>query len=171
VTRKHPPAACAAALEEIRRLVAVLSQSARAVEQHSGVTNAQLFLLRTLAAGPSLTINALAERAFTGQNTISAVVSRLEGKGLVRRARSATDGRVVTVLLTAAGRRLLARAPVAPTERLLDVLCALDAAQLRTVTRALGILNRGLHVDDGRAASLLFEDDAAARRVRARLTR
>jgi len=159
--RPAPPADCADALREIRRLVATLAQSARAVEQRTGVTNAQLFLLRALADGDSLSINDLARRALTGQNTISAVVTRLEDNGLVKRERSDVDARVVGVAITARGRRVASRAPEPPTERLLDVLCALSASELRTVTRALAILNSGLGLDRGAPDELLFERGSA----------
>jgi DNA-binding MarR family transcriptional regulator len=147
-------------LQGIRSLIATLTQSARAVEQRTGITNAQLFLLRELAADDALTINELAARALTGQNTVSAVVTRLEERGLVSRGRSASDGRVVTVTLTAAGRRLLQRAPEPPTGRLLRILSSLPPSDLRTVVRALTILNDGLGVA-GVESEMLFEGDGS----------
>jgi DNA-binding MarR family transcriptional regulator len=109
----------------------------------------------------------------TGQNTVSAVVTRLEERRLVTRGRSSDDGRIVTVTLTAAGRRLLQRAPEPPTVRLLGVLSSLPAAELRTVVRALTILNERLGLGPGESG-LLFEEDGPpprARRVRNASTR
>ena len=50
-------------MECIRRLVNTLGQSARSVEQRTGVTNAQLFLLREIANADGSSINELAARA------------------------------------------------------------------------------------------------------------
>jgi DNA-binding MarR family transcriptional regulator len=154
------PDARARALHGIRSLIAALSRSARAVEQRTGITNAQLFILRELADTDALTINALAERAMTGQNTVSAVVTRLEKRRLVSRGRSRADGRVVTVTISAAGRRLVQRAPEPVTGRLLDVLRALPANDVRTVAHAMTVLNDGLGLRDDADAAMLFENEA-----------
>src|ERR671935_128422 len=107
----QPAAERALALQCIRALVGTLSRSARAVERRTGVTNAQLFVLQQLAAGEGLSINELAARALTGQNTVSTVVARLVERGLVRRKRAEDDARRAVVSLPPAGRRLLERAP------------------------------------------------------------
>lgn len=154
---KRSAAECATALQGIRSLIAALSRSARTVEHRTGITNAQLFILRELAGCDELTITELAERAVTGQNTVSAVVTRLEERGLVRRSRSRVDGRVVTVTINAAGSRLVRRAPEPATGHLLRVLCSLPAKDLRTVARAVAILNDGLGLSGARDAAMLFE--------------
>lgn len=148
----------------IRLLVSSLTHSARALEQSTGITNAQLFLLRELAASGPLTINQLAERAMTGQNAVSSVVNRLEERRLVTRGRSAEDGRVVTVTSTAAGRRLVDRAPEPPAERLLRALSDLDAPSLRTVTRAVTLLTTRMGIATDAEAGMLFEGGKAETR-------
>ena len=160
---KSPSADCATALRGIRSLIAALSQSARRVEQRTGITNAQLFLLREIAASDGSTVNELAAKAMTGQNTVSSVLTRLESKRLVARQRANADGRVVRVALTSPGRRLLRRAPEPVTARLLDLLCNLSPSDLRTVCRALDVLNTGLGLEAGAEAAMLFEADANAR--------
>ena len=152
-------------------MISALSRSARRVEQRTGITNAQLFLLREVVAQDDLTINELAGRAMTGQSTVSGVVSRLEQQKLVSRGREREDGRVVTVSATAAGRRLLQRAPEPATSKLLDVLCAMPERDLNTVVRAMALLNDGLGLEAGPATAMLFEGDDAAvgeKAVRAR---
>src|SRR5947209_15020920 len=81
------------ALQAVRGLVGALSQTARLIEQRTGVSNAQLFLLQQIAGEPDLSVNALAARAMTHQSTASVVLSRLERRGLVQRVRSPEDGR------------------------------------------------------------------------------
>ena len=107
------------ALDGIRALVGALARSARSVERRTGVTTAQFFVLRQLAERDGLSLGEIAERTLTRQSTVSVVVARLEEHGLVRRDRADDDRRRLELSLTAAGRRLLARAPVPTTGRLL----------------------------------------------------
>lgn len=51
----------------------------------------------------------IAEEGGFSRATLSGVLTTLEGRGLVRRERSETDGRLVLVRLTPAGRRLMKR--------------------------------------------------------------
>ena len=151
-----------AALRGLRAIIAALSQSARATEARTGITNAQLFLLQQLQAEDELSINDLAARARTGQSAVSIIVGRLVRRGLVRRRRSAADGRRVSVSLTAAGRTLARRAPEPPTARLLSTLGELENRDLRALARGVNALARvmGVAVE---APAMLFERDASAR--------
>jgi DNA-binding MarR family transcriptional regulator len=64
-------------------------------------------LLATLLDGPRR-ITDLAESEALAQPTVTQLVDRLERRGLVTRARSADDGRVVLVSASVAGREQLA---------------------------------------------------------------
>lgn len=146
----------AGALRLVRALVTALDRSAREVEATTGITNAQLFVLRQLAGGGNLSVNELAERLQARQNTVSALLKRLVAAGLVTRARAADDGRRAEISLTPAGRRLVRRAPRAPLEQLLGALEALSAAEVRTLSRGLAPLVARLGVAP-ESASVLFE--------------
>lgn len=144
--RRRSTTVRAQALERVRTLVAALSQSARAVEHRTGVTNAQLFLLQQLADATSRSVNDLAALARTQQSTVSIVVARLVRSGLTTKHRSAEDGRVAVISITPKGRRLLAHAPVPPTSELLRAIEALSdrharalAGGLRALVDALGL--------------------------------
>jgi DNA-binding MarR family transcriptional regulator len=155
--------AIAEALQKVRAVVEGLSKSARSVENKTGVTNAQLFLLQQIRAGRHLTVNELAALAMTTQSTVSIVLSRLESKGLVKRTRSPVDRRSVVLQLTAAGKRLLRRAPRPATSEVLRALARLSEEELTAVSRGLGALGRelGLAV---KPQSMLFEEDGRGRR-------
>src|SRR4051812_49017638 len=103
--RKAQPSARDRALTCIRALVDTLYQSARAVEGRTGLTNAQLSILRVVARHGPLSVNDVAARVHAGQSTVSTVLSRLARKRLVRRGASTADGRRVVVEVTAAGQR------------------------------------------------------------------
>ena len=101
-------------LSLLRALVANLSSSARAVERQTGITNAQLFLLQELASSGPSSLGDLAEMARTQPSTVSIVIGRLQKAGYVTRKPATDDRRRVVIALTAAGTRLVVRAPVAP---------------------------------------------------------
>ena len=152
-----------AALRDIRTIIAALGRSARAIEARTGITNAQIFLLQQLQEDDALSINDLAARARIGQSAVSIVVGHLVRRGLVRRRRSAMDGRRVLVSLTAAGRTLVRRAPEPPTARLLTALGGLEDRELRALSRGVNALARALGVA-GETPVMLFEGDARRKR-------
>jgi DNA-binding MarR family transcriptional regulator len=160
----------AAVLHRLRSLVGGLGQSARAIEERTGVTNAQLFLLQHLASGDGSSVRDLAARAHTGQSAVSAIVGRLVARRLVRRARSPVDGRSVVLTLTGAGRALVRRAPEPPTTRLLRALAELDARELRALVQGLAGLSRSMRLPD-QASPMLFENPARRRIARGTIRR
>lgn len=127
-------------MNAIRALVAALGRSARAVERDTGVTNAQLFVLRELAEHEPLSINDIAARAMTLQSTASLLVTRLVRLGLVRRAVDRRDARRALVTLTARGRRIARRAPEPPTAQVLRALRKLTPRTRRRLEDALAQL-------------------------------
>lgn len=163
----------ARALQAVRGLVAALSQSARFIERRTGITNAQLFLLRQIAADTNLSVNELAARAMTHQSTASVVLSRLERRGLVQRIPSPLDGRSVVLHLTAAGRRLLRHAPAPATSEIVDAISRLTPAEVRMLRTGLVALAReaGFQSDD---SPMLFQESdhrSASQRTRRPITK
>jgi DNA-binding MarR family transcriptional regulator len=119
-------------LDSVRRLVQTLRTSGRAAEERVGVTGAQLYILRQLAAADRpLSVNELAERTLTHQSSVSVVVQRLGNRGLVRRVRSAQDARRMELSLSPAAHGLLRKAPEAAQERLIAALALMPARRRR----------------------------------------
>lgn len=147
----------AASLRMIRALVASLDFSAREVEATTGITNAQLFVLRQLAAEDHPSVNQLAERLHARQNTVSALLTRLVAAGLVQREQSPLDGRRAVLSLTREGRRLLKRAPRPPAELLIDALDQMSLREVRALTSGLLPLVTRLGLQP-EFAPLLFEN-------------
>jgi DNA-binding MarR family transcriptional regulator len=144
------------ALNDIRLLVGSLTQSARAVEQQTRMTNAQLFVLRQLTTRDCQTINQLAEEASTKQSAMSLLVSRLESDGLVRRVQSKVDRRRTEVEISAAGRRAVRDAPTAPVEILLKALRRLSDSEVHALQTGLEALLQEMGIRN-REAPLMFE--------------
>jgi DNA-binding MarR family transcriptional regulator len=132
------------ALGYVRALVDALYHSARAVESRTGLTNAQLAVLRQVALKGPVTINHIASRVQAGQNSVSTVVSRLHRAKLVMRSRGKDDRRRVLIEVTPAGRRALRRAPKTPTEELLHAIDRLSGPQAHHITVGVSALLRGL---------------------------
>lgn len=143
------------AIECIRGLVNALGESARTVEERTGLTNAQLYLLRLLDSETDLTVNDLTARSLTQQSTVSVIVTRLAKAGYVERIRSAVDARRVHIRLTRRGRALVRRAPEPPLGQMIDALDDLPAADAKALIRGIGSLLR--HMRAPRSRRPLFE--------------
>ncbi len=137
-------------------------------EREAGVSGAQLFVLQQLAQAPAQSLNDLAERTRTHQSSVSVVVTRLVGRGLVSRRRSPEDGRRLALDLTPAGRHLLARAPETAQSRLIRGLEQLSPAALRKLARMLDHLADSVGAPAG-PPPLLFEPEAGEPAPRRRI--
>ena len=163
---------CTRALALIRALIASFTSSARAIEASTGLTNAQLFLLRQAAHHDGVSINELAALARTRQNGVSAVAAKLVQAGLLTNTPSPVDRRRASLTVTPQGRRILKRAPESPTEALIAGLEALDPHQIRSLVTGLAALTAALQLHP-ETAPMLFERPARQRGpgVRASTTR
>ncbi len=92
----------------LRRFLRVSEDASR---KH-GLTPRRHLLLLMIKGAPdgteTSTVSELCERLQLAQSTVTELVQRAEGAGLVRREQSGVDGRVVNLLLTAEGERRLA---------------------------------------------------------------
>lgn len=143
-------------VDGLRRIVQGLRASAHLAERDLGVTGAQLFVLRELAAEPGVSIRRLSERTLTDPSSVSVVVARLVERGLVTRGRDALDARRSTLSVSRRGLALLSRAPEPYQVRLIAVLRRMPRARLRQLGRALSEIVGALEPTRG-AAPLFFE--------------
>jgi DNA-binding MarR family transcriptional regulator len=81
-----------------------------------GITYPQYLVLLALWERDSVTVGALAERVRLDYGTLSPLLKRLQGAGLIDRERRADDERSVKVSLTEAGRAMHIRAQCIPAE-------------------------------------------------------
>lgn len=112
----------------------------------------QFRTMALLGSAPSANLSAVADYLLTSLPTASRVVSGLVARGLVVRQECSTDRRRVELALTAKGVQTLRHAQAGAKEKLILELGALDAGELRAVSRALGLLHSvfapGLQADD-----------------------
>lgn len=145
----------AASLNAVRRLVEFLHSSSRAIERETGLSNAQLHLLRLLATRDGRTIGELASDAHVHQSTASLLAGRLEAAGCIRRQRSTRDQRRVHLYVTPAGRRLAARGARTASEQLASGLERMSRGDRDALWRGLQALEGALGIQD-RVPTMLF---------------
>jgi DNA-binding MarR family transcriptional regulator len=79
-----------------------------------GLTYPQYLVMLVLWEGDGLMVSELGQRLYLDSGTLTPLLKRLESAGLVSRLRAVEDERRVHVHLTAAGRKLKARAAKVP---------------------------------------------------------
>jgi DNA-binding MarR family transcriptional regulator len=95
-------------MEEIVAPIERVAHALGLLVSSSGITQAEAHVLARLARGPA-SLGDLHRGFGHKRSTLTAVVDRLEAKGLVARAANPDDRRSVVVTLTAAGRPLARR--------------------------------------------------------------
>jgi len=77
--------------------------------QSHGITGPQALILKEVGRGKPVTAGELANNVSLSQATITDIVKRLEGRGLLVRERSAEDKRRIIITLTEQGQALVSR--------------------------------------------------------------
>lgn len=95
----------------LRRITRAIDLHSRGLMQQIGLTAPQLAALQAIARLQPITGGALAKSIHLSQATLTGILTRLENRDLVSRARSGSDRRTVVVELTADGRAVLETAP------------------------------------------------------------
>lgn len=145
----------ASVLQSLRVLVHGLRATSHAVENDFGLTGAQLFVLRELAAEDGISIRQLSERTLTDPSSASVVVDRLAKRGLIHRRRDPADGRRRVLSVSKRGLNVLERSPEPYQAKLFAALRTLPRQHLRQLHAGLSAL---VGTDAKRAAPLFFED-------------
>ena len=107
-----------------------------------GLTYPQYLVMLVLWEGDGLMVSELGQRLSLDSGTLTPLLKRLEANGLLTRVRDAADERRVRVHLTAAGRRLKARALAVPECLLAASDCTV--AELTELTREVRALRARL---------------------------
>ena len=129
-----------AVIGRLHRLAAHLTQRLCEVYAQFGLTEGEFDVLAALRrAGPPYerVAGELATVTMVTTGGLTKRIDRLESAGLVRRRRSAADGRERMVRLTAAGRRLIDEAFAAHLENERRLLAILDGDDARDLERIL----------------------------------
>jgi DNA-binding MarR family transcriptional regulator len=123
-------AGIAAGLERLVRLF-------RSISTADGLSLTTAATLATLERSGPCRLTSLAVREGVTQPAMTQLIARLEESGLADRTADPSDGRVVQVRITDAGRALLARRRAVRTERLALILDRLSPGDLAALEAAL----------------------------------
>jgi DNA-binding MarR family transcriptional regulator len=115
----------------------------RALADH-GLSLAEYTTLSVLSARTGLSNAQLARRSLITPQSANEVLTRLEERRLLRRVADPEHGRVRRAELTAAGRRLLAKADAAVDSVEREMLAGMTGAERKALRDALGSAVRGL---------------------------
>jgi DNA-binding MarR family transcriptional regulator len=135
-------------IDDIRRIFQVIKERSKKVEAETQLTGSQLWVIKILSESPSIKVSELASRMYLHPATMVGLLDRLESKGLVKRARSEKDRRVVHVELTPQGRSVVESSPevvqrllVSGLERLSDHDLKETSEGLHHIVKILGVEN------------------------------
>jgi DNA-binding MarR family transcriptional regulator len=109
-----------------------------------GLTYPQYVAMLVLWERDGLTVSEIGERLYLDSGTLTPLPKRLEGAGYISRLRDTADERRVLIQLTAAGRKLKARAVAIPACMLDTMQCSIK--ELSDLTRQVQQLRDRLQV-------------------------
>ena len=124
-------------LASIRKLIRASDVYSSKVRQLSGLTSAQLLLLRAIDNNPSASLGALAKQISLSEATTSTILKRLESAGFIYKTRSESDRRRSQVFLTEAGSEALNRAPMPLDQEFLDRFQSLKPYEQSAIVSSL----------------------------------
>ena len=123
--------------QALRRLQQAAEVHAKRLSRFGGLTPLQLLILQTLAVQDQLTASQLARCVSLSAATLSGVLERLEGRGLVSRTRDEQDRRRHWLRLEPAGRAVLAEAPSLLPAHVLERFAELEEWQRHALLAGL----------------------------------
>lgn len=156
------PHACRAldVLVPLRRIIRATDLHSRRLIKATGMTVPQLLVLRAIQDLGEVTAGRVSAQVNLSQATVTTILDRLEGRGLLERYRSAVDRRVVHARLTPAGERALAMAPPPMPEAFAAQFDALPDAQRQAIIDALQRIATMMESDE--EAQLTMREPAGA---------
>ncbi|HZR46200.1 MAG TPA: MarR family transcriptional regulator [Candidatus Manganitrophaceae bacterium] len=140
--------AVAEIVQSFRRIFKAIQQYSEEVLKEFGVTGPQLWLLKTLPREGGTSVGELSRKMYLHISTVSGIIDRLEAKSYVARKRGEADRRVVTVHLTAAGKRIVDKAPEPSQGKLLHSLQNLSEKEVLEMHEALQKIVRFMEVEE-----------------------
>jgi DNA-binding MarR family transcriptional regulator len=125
----------------LMRTADALSRRAEDILKLAGISHTQYNVLRILrgAGEQGLCCREVAERMITRDPDITRLVDRLERRGLLTRSRDSKDRRVITVRITAAGRKVLKDLDGPLSEHNRNLLSHMDKGDLRKLIELLEV--------------------------------
>lgn len=145
-------------LQKFRLIFRSVKRHYRWVEEHCGVSGAQLWAMFELAQAPGLRVSDIARAMSIHQSTASNMLDKLERRDLIERRRDGADRRVVSVFLTSAGKRVIDTAPRPARGVLNDAIGKLPGDALQNLEASLDLLILEMRITDREGAMQPLSD-------------
>jgi len=142
-------------LRALRQIIRAIELHSRRLVQACGLTGPQLVVLRALENGSSMSVGEVAVNVSLSSATVNVILSRLESRGLVERARSNQDRRQVLIKLAPPGKTLLETAPPLFQETFIENFKKLAPWEETLILSTLQRIVAMMEVEDMDASSLL----------------
>jgi DNA-binding MarR family transcriptional regulator len=102
---------CLEMIVSLRKITQAIALHSKDLNRRYGLTGPQLSILTAIANHDQISVSELARCISVSQATVTDILNRLEGRGLVEKQRGSLDRRRVTVSITATCQELLQKAP------------------------------------------------------------
>ncbi|MHC0053568.1 MarR family winged helix-turn-helix transcriptional regulator [Actibacterium sp. D379-3] len=143
----------------LRRILRATELYGRKLAKEAGLTAVQLRVLQIVAEKGFSTPKELSGRMGVTQATVTALINKLETKGLLQRQRSETDRRQTNLLITDTGRQTVATAPDPLQQRYVREFEALEEWEQAMIVAVLERVASMLDAEDMDASPVLAVGD------------
>jgi MarR family transcriptional regulator, organic hydroperoxide resistance regulator len=124
-------------IDNIRRVFKAVNDHSKMAEHQTGITGPQLWTIKVIGDLAPVKVSDIAKRMYVHPATVVGILDRLESRRLVQRIRSTDDRRVVKVILTEDGKKLVRRSPQVAQGLLVKGLEELTLERLKEIFFAL----------------------------------
>ena len=148
-------------LIKIRKIVRSIDIESKKIQKEYGVSIPQVLCLNYLHSSPKYQATQGDIRRFLNLNpsTVSGIIDRLEKKGYLARLPKLGDKRVVNIVLTSAGDKLLSTIPSLLHVQLSEKLESLNDEEFRKVEEGLNTLVRILEIEMIEASPMITMEE------------
>lgn len=139
----------------LRRIIRATDMQSKRMEKSCGLTIPQVMVLRAIEDLGDVTVKRISGEVSLSQATVTTILNRLEGRGLVARERGERDKRVVITRLTALGESTLETAPLLLHEKFMERFDALETWEQTQMLAALQHIASMMDAEEIDASPLL----------------
>ena len=150
-------------LRAIRRIVRRIAGHSKVLAREFGLTVPQVVCLKAIgeleAVEPEVTAAMVAQHVQLSAATVTRILDRLQGLGLVDRDRRSRDRRKVCLSLTAAGRERFRSMPIPLQDEFVARFMDLEESDRRALLEALNRITQLMEAEHLDAAPLLVPEN------------
>jgi DNA-binding MarR family transcriptional regulator len=125
------------ALKKLRVIIRAAQRHSSWIEKQCGITGAQLWVMQELYETPGQRVGEIAKKLVIHATTASNLIDALVKNGHIRKTRSETDQRVVTLELSESGLDLMKKAPTPARGLIPEALSRMEEGSLRQLNDGL----------------------------------